>query len=138
MNVVLWIIQGLLALVFLLAGGMKLVVPVEVLMEQVPLPGLLIRFIGAIEVLGAVGLLVPALSRIRPRLVSLTAALLVIEMIVATVFSVVMFGAAQAVLPLVLVLLSAFVAYGRLRLVPHRERAAYRPAGEGQVLTASR
>ena len=57
MNVVLWIVQGLLALLFLFAGGMKLVLPVESLAGPIPLPGLFIRFIGVAEVLGAIGLI---------------------------------------------------------------------------------
>jgi hypothetical protein len=46
MTYVLWIVQGLLALVFLFAGGMKLILPPDVLAKQLPLPGLLVRFIG--------------------------------------------------------------------------------------------
>ena len=120
MTVTLWSMQVLLALLFLLAGAMKLVVPLEVLTEQVPLPGLFVRFIGVIEVLGAVGLILPALLHIRPRLTALAAAGLALEMVIATVFSVVMLGAAAAVLPVVAGLLSAFVAYNRFRLAQDR------------------
>ena len=69
LSVALWIAQGLLALVFLFAGGMKLVVPIEELMAQMPLPltGLFVRFIGVAEVLGALGLILPGVLRIRPR-----------------------------------------------------------------------
>jgi hypothetical protein len=118
--VVLWIIQALLALLFLFAGGMKLVTPIETLIEQIPLPGLLVRFIGVIEVLGALGLILPALLHIRPGLVALAAACLATEMVVATVFSLVTFGVALAVMPFVLVVLSAVVAYGRWQVAPHR------------------
>ena len=52
MNYALWIVQGLLALLFLFAGGMKLVMPIEALTEQTSLPGLVVRFIGVAEVLG--------------------------------------------------------------------------------------
>ena len=61
MTYALWIVQGLLALLFLFAGGMKLVLPIEALTEQMPLPGLFVRFIGVAEVLGAIGLIVPGL-----------------------------------------------------------------------------
>src|SRR2546422_11691793 len=94
MNVVLWIVQVLLALLFLFAGGTKLVLPIEVLTSmgspnQVHLPGLLIRFIGVCEVLGALGLILPGLLRIRPGLAPLAAVGLVIIMIGATVITLV-------------------------------------------------
>ncbi|MBI3939698.1 MAG: DoxX family protein, partial [Acidobacteria bacterium] len=57
MTCVLWIIQGLFALIFLFAGGTKLVLPLEVLTQQMALPGLFVRFIGVAEVLGAIGLI---------------------------------------------------------------------------------
>src|SRR5258708_5488095 len=118
MTVALWILQALLALTFLLAGGMKLVLPIEALVEQIQLPGLLVRFIGVIDVICAVGLFVPGLVRIRPSVTALAAALLAIEMVVATLFSVAAIGAAAAVLPVVMAALSAVVAYGRWRLAP--------------------
>src|SRR5262249_56034038 len=67
-SVLLWGAQGLLALVFLAAGGMKLALPLDVLTAMLPLPGLFVRFIGAAELLGALGLILPALLRIRSRL----------------------------------------------------------------------
>jgi uncharacterized membrane protein YphA (DoxX/SURF4 family) len=68
MTYALWIVQGLLALIFLFTGGMKLVLPVEEMTKQIPLPGLLLWFIGVAEVLGAIGLILPGLLRIRPGL----------------------------------------------------------------------
>ena len=87
MNYALWIVQGLLALLFLFAGGMKLVLPIEALTEQMPLPGLFVRFIGVAEVLGGIGLILPGLLRIRPGLTPLAAVGLVIIMIGATVLT---------------------------------------------------
>src|SRR5437588_11490961 len=74
-SVVLWIVQTVLALLFLFAGVMKLVAPIEVLLAQlaVPLPGLFVRFIGVCEVTGAVGLIFPALLRVNPLLTPLAA-----------------------------------------------------------------
>ena len=120
MTYALWIVQGLLALLFLFAGGMKLVMPIEVLTEQMPLPGLFVRFIGVAEVLGAVGLILPGLLRIRPGLTPLAAAGLVTIMIGATALTLASGEVAMALMPLVVGLLSAFVAYGRWRLAPHR------------------
>jgi len=120
MNCALWIVQGLLALIFLFAGGMKLVLPVEAMTAQMPLPGLFLRFIGVAEVLGAIGLILPGLLRIRPGLTPLAAAGLVIIMIGATVLTLASGAVASALIPLVVGLLSAFVAYGRWRLTPLR------------------
>ena len=120
MTYALWIVQGLLALLFLWAGGMKLVLPVEAMTEQMPLPGLFLRFIGVAEVLGALGLILPGLLRLRPALTPLAAAGLVLIMIGATVLTLATAGGATALIPLVVGLLSAFVACGRWRLAPHR------------------
>ncbi len=127
MTYILWIIQALLALLFLFAGGTKLVLPIEVLTSMgspnaIPLPGLIIRFIGVCEVLGALGLILPGLLRIRPGLTSLAAAGLVIIMIGATALTFAGDGFAMALPPLVVGLLAAFVAYSRWRLSPHRDR----------------
>ena len=127
----LWIVQGLLVLVFLFAGGVKLVLPLEVLTKQMPLPGLFVRFIGVAEVLGAIGLLLPGLLRIRPGLTPLAAAGLVIIMIGATTLTLVGGDLAPALIPLVVGLLSAFVAYGRWRLAPHRGPTGSRTADSG-------
>ncbi len=125
MNIALWIIQVLLAVLFLFAGGTKLVLPIETLTSmgspnQIHLPGLFIRFIGVCEVLGALGLILTGLLRTRPGLTPLAAAGLVIIMIGATVLTFAADGFAMALPPLVVGVLAAFVAYGRRRLAPHR------------------
>ncbi len=113
MTYALWIVQGLLTLIFLFTGSMKLILPLKVLTEQVPLPGLFVRFVGVAEVLGAIGLILPGLLRIRPGLTPLAAAGLVIIMIGATVLTLAIGQGVLALIPLVVGLLSAFVAYGR-------------------------
>jgi uncharacterized membrane protein YphA (DoxX/SURF4 family) len=123
MNIALWIIQVLLALLFLFAGGTKLVLPIDVLTSmgspnQVHLPALLIRFIGVCEVLGALGLLLPGLFRKRTDLTPLAAAGLVVIMIGATVLTIIGDGIALAMPPLIVGLLCAFVAYGRWKVRP--------------------
>lgn len=127
MNYVLWIVQGLLALIFLFTGGTKLILPIEVLTEQTPLPGLFVRFLGVAEVLGAFGLILPGLLRIWPLLTPLAGSGLVIIMTGATVLTlvgVVPVGATMALIPLVIGILSAFVTYGRWRLVPLHGRSS--------------
>jgi len=122
-NVLLWILQVLLAPLFLFSGGTKLVLPIEVLNamgspNQVHLPGLFIRFIGVCEVLGAFGLILPGLFRIKTWLTPLAAAGLTIIVIGATVLTIIGDGIAMALVPLVTTVLAAFVAYGRWQLAP--------------------
>jgi uncharacterized membrane protein YphA (DoxX/SURF4 family) len=127
MTYALWIVQVLLALLFLFAGGTKLVIPPDVLASmgspnQVQLPGLFVRFIGVVEVLGALGLLLPGVLRIKPWLTPLAAAGLVVIMLGAMALTVAADGVASGLVPLVVGLLAAFVAYGRWRLAPHPAR----------------
>jgi hypothetical protein len=119
MTYALWIVQGLLALLFLFAGGMKLVLPLEALTGPIPLPGLFVRFIGVAEVLGALGLILPGLLRMWPSLTPLAAAGLVMIMSGATVFTLMGGDVTSALIPLGVGLLSALIAYGRWRLMPH-------------------
>jgi|SRR5436305_3421052 len=112
---ILWLVQGLLALLFLFAGSMKLIMPVEMMTAQmrVPLPGLFLQFIGIAEVAGALGLILPGLLRIKPGLTKLAAYGLFIIMIGATVVTLLGGDVAPALYPLVVGLLCAVVAYGR-------------------------
>jgi hypothetical protein len=115
MSVTLWTIQGALALLFLFAGGSKLLLPTNVLLAQMalPLPIWFIRFIGVIEVAGALGLILPQLTRIKPGLTPLAACGLALEMVGATIVTVIAMGVAPALMPLIVGLLAVFVAYGR-------------------------
>jgi DoxX-like family len=121
MNGALWIVQGLLAALFLFAGGAKLVLPLDQMAGPVALPGWFLRFLGVAEVLGVLGLVLPGLLRIRPGLTTLAAAGLVIIMIGATVVTLVGGMVGVALMNVVLALLAAFVAYGRWRLAPYRD-----------------
>ena len=114
MTYVLWIVQALLAVLFLFAGSMKIVTPLDVLYQQMPLPlpGVFIRFIGVCEVLGALGLILPGLTRIRPKLTSLAARGLVLIMVGAVMFTPVE-ALETAALPIIIGVLAACVAYGR-------------------------
>ena len=117
MRYVLWIVQALLAIVFLFAGASKFIMSVEEMTRDIHLPGLFLRFIGAVEIVGAIGLILPSLLRIRPGLTPLAAVGLAIIMIGATVISA-PGGVKTALTPFVALLLAAFVAYGRWKLVP--------------------
>ena len=121
LSTLLWVLQVLLALLFLWAGGIKLVLPLEKLAGPVALPGLFLRFIGVVEVLGGIGLILPGLLRIRPGLTPWAAVGLVILMIGAVGITLAGGGSAgMALIPGVTGLLAAFVAYGRWRLAPLR------------------
>jgi len=123
--IVLWSIQGLLALVFGFAGSMKLVMPIDMLVAQMPLPlpGAFVQFIGCCEVLGALGLILPGLLGIRPSLTPLAAAGLTIIMTGATLITLLGGMGAAALLPLILGLLAACVAYGRWQAAPQQRSA---------------
>jgi uncharacterized membrane protein YphA (DoxX/SURF4 family) len=122
LNIGLWIVQVLLAVAFGMAGLMKSTAPIEELAKQMVWPGTMpaamVRFIGVSELLGGLGLLLPSLTRIQPKLTALAAAGLVVVMVLAAGFHVTRseFGA----LPVNFVLggLAAFVAWGRFKKAP--------------------
>ena len=119
MNILLWIIQALLTLLFLFAGVMKFLMPVAEMQKGSPVifPAWFFYFIGVCEILGAIGLILPALLRIKPGLTPLAAAGLCIITLGATVITA-MGSVPMAVTPFVVCLLSFFVAFGRWRLAP--------------------
>ena len=125
MHILLWIVQVLLAVVFAMAGFMKSTQPIDSLVQngmvwagQVPVA--LVRFIGVSELLGAIGLILPAATKIKPSLTLLAALGLLTIMILAMAFHLSR-GEAQA-LPINMVLggLAAFVAWGRTTKAPIR------------------
>ena len=118
-NRLLWTAQILAALLFLFAGAMKFVMPAEQ-MQQGPIvfPLAFLYFIGLCEVLGALGLVLPAATRVHAVLTPLAAAGLTIIMIGATVVSVLSLGALAGIFPAVAGLVTAWIAYGRTRVAP--------------------
>ena len=120
MNILLWIIQILLGLLFLFSGSMKFVMSVAEMKAQTPVvfPGLFFHFIGVCEILGGLGLILPSLLRIKPSLTPLAAAGLAIITAGATVITLMGPMKGMVGLPLVTCLLCIFVAYGRTRLQP--------------------
>ena len=125
-NRLLWTAQILAALLFLFAGSMKFIMPVEK-MQQGPVvfPLAFLYFIGICELAGALGLILPSALRIRTSLTPLAAAGLTIIMAGASAVSVLAMGVGAGIIPAVVGLVTAFIAYGRTHLVairnePHR------------------
>jgi uncharacterized membrane protein YphA (DoxX/SURF4 family) len=125
-NYALWTVQWLLALLFLWAGAVKLVLPPEMFKGPVELPGLFVRFIGVAETLGAIGLILPWLLRIQPVLTPLAAGGLVIIMIGATVITLMGGGGASALIPMTVGILAVTIAYSRGRATPYRLAGNFR------------
>jgi len=120
LGVALWTAQITLAMLFLFAGVMKFVMPVKEMTRDSSLPGSFFHFIGAMEVLGAIGLVLPCLLRISPFLTPVAACGLVIIMAGATVTSIPMGWI--SLLPLFVGVAAAFIAYGRFKLLPIQPR----------------
>ena len=116
-GVAVWIVQILLALLFLFAGVAKLGMPSDKLAAQGPFAADFLRFIGLAEVVGALGLVLPGVLRIYRHLTPLAASGLVIIMIGATVSTLAIGGGAAAVFPFVVGALAAFVVYRHRRAV---------------------
>ena len=126
--VTLWIIQSLLAALFLFGGGYKLIMPVAALTGQLPVPGAFIRLIGVLEVSGALGLILPGILRTHRYLTPLAAAGLAFIMCGAVGVTLVTAGAAAALMPVAVGVLLSGVVYGRRHqlLISNRTMAASR------------
>src|SRR3954471_6233511 len=126
LHVTLWVVQVLLAALFLLVGYTHALAPIEVAVQRAPwaasLPVALVRFIGVVELAGALGLLLPAATRIRPMLTPLAAAGLVTVMLLAIPFHLSRGESGAVILNLALGSLAALVAWGRTRRAPIQPR----------------
>jgi uncharacterized membrane protein YphA (DoxX/SURF4 family) len=125
MNIVLWILQILLALLFLFAGITKLVLPAEVLQSAgsanaIKFSALFLKFIGVLETLGGLGLILPGIFHRQQYLTPLAATGLAIIMIGAVITTIMGDGVSMIFGPLVVGLLCAFVAWGRWKVSPLR------------------
>lgn len=127
LHIGLFITQVLLAAAFLMAGGMKVSAPIEQLQAQMPWVqgsmGGAVRLIGAVEVLGALGLLLPAATRIRPGLTPLAALGLLTVMILAAITHISRGEGSAVGANLILGGLAAFIAWGRAKAAPIAPRA---------------
>lgn len=123
MNKLLWVLQVLLALAFLAHGIMLIAPPPDIAVKMNEfLPRWFQLFLGVAEVLAAVGLTLPGLTRIQPKLVPAAALGVVIVMVSATVLHATRGEYSSAATTFVLLLLAAFVAHGRWKRVPIEAR----------------
>lgn len=125
MKYLVWIVSALLAAAFLVIGGIKVLTPSDALAASANgIPVILLKIAGTAEMLGALGLILPAATRIAPVLTPLAAAGLVATMIGATVANLIIGHYPVAVQTVVLGLLAAFVAWARFTRVPVQPRSA--------------
>jgi uncharacterized membrane protein YphA (DoxX/SURF4 family) len=125
MNIVLWILQVLLALAFAAHGWMMLSPPPEIAVQMnAMLPRWFQLFLGVAEVLAAVGLILPGLTRRLPWLITWAAVGIMIVMVSATVLHVARAEWSSAAITLVLLVMATFVAYMRYRRLPIPARHA--------------
>ena len=121
-NIALWVVQVLLAAMFLMAGATKLTQPMDALATQLPwttaVPELLVRFIGLAEIAGALGLILPSALRIRPRLTVLAALGLVVVMVLASGLHASRGEFGMLPMNAVIAALAGLVAWGRTRKAP--------------------
>jgi hypothetical protein len=125
MNIALWVLQVLLAAAFLAHGLMLLAPPPDIaVLLSASLPRWFWVFLGVAEVLAAVGLTLPGVTRIQPALVVWAAAGIMIVMVSATIWHLVRREFSSALITLLLLAMATFVAYMRLRVLPIRSRRA--------------
>jgi hypothetical protein len=125
MNIVLWILQVLLALAFLAHGWMLLWPPPEIAVQMnASLPRWFQLFLGVAEMLAGVGLTLPGITKIKPWLVVWAAGGIMIVMVSATVWHAVRGEISSAIVTLVLLAMATFVAYMRYRVRPIPSRSA--------------
>ncbi len=119
MNLMLWVVQVLLAVAFFAHGLLFLTPPPEIAVQMnASLPRWFQLFLGVAEVAAAVGLTLPGLTRILPWLVTWAAGGVMIVMVSATVYHLVRSEFSSAAITLLLLAMATWVAYMRHRVLP--------------------
>ena len=125
MNILLWVLQALLAAAFFAHGLLLLMPPPDIAAQMTAeLPRGFWVFLGWAEVAAAIGITLPGATRIQPWLVPLAAAGIMFVMVSATIWHVVRGEISSAIVTLVLLVMSTYVAYMRWRIYPIRPRSA--------------
>ncbi|QKZ14131.1 DoxX family protein [Spirosoma sp. KUDC1026] len=122
LNLTLWIAQLLTAILLLWAGYVKIAKPITELAAMWPWAGevsaTFVRFTGVIDLLGALGLILPAALRIQPRLTPVAAVGIILLMICATVFHLLRGEGANIGFNIGVIVIAAFIAWGRFTKAP--------------------
>ena len=124
MRIAVWIVSGLLAVAFLSIGGIKVMMPIAEMQSPDGPPVMLLKTAGVAEMIGAVGLILPAVTRIQPRLTPIAATALAVTMVGASVTEVILGNYVAVASPTVLGVLSAIVAWARFgpaTIAPRRD-----------------
>lgn len=125
LSIVLWILQALLAALFAAHGWMFVAPPADlVAVMNESMPPALRLFIGVAELLAAIGLILPGITRILPQLTALAAAGLMLVVGSATVFHLSRGEVSSAITTAILFVLVTFVAYGRWAMRPIAPRSS--------------
>lgn len=118
MNVMLWVAQGLLATTFIWAGFMKIVKPEELPFAWVKDNGNLVLITGIVDLLGGLGIILPTLFRIQPKLTVFAAYGIVALMIIASIFHISRGEAKDIGFNIFMALIASFIAWGRQKKAP--------------------
>ena len=122
LHIILWVAQVILGSMFIMTGFMKLSQPIDQLSAMMPwagdVPALLVRFIGTAELLGGLGLILPAALRIKPELTAWAAVGLALVMIFALIFHVSRSEMQAIGMNVILAAIAAFIAWGRFKKAP--------------------
>jgi putative oxidoreductase len=126
MNVLLWVLQVLLAVVFIAHGLLLLMPPRDIAAQMLmSLPRWFWVFLGVAEVAAAIGLTLPGLTRVMPWLVSWAAAGIIVVMISATGYHIIRGEISSAAVTFVLLIMATFLAYERSQVLPIAPRKSH-------------
>ena len=124
MNIVLWVLQVLLALAFFAHGLLFLIPPPDIAVQMnASMPRWFSLFLGVAEILAAIGLILPGVTRILPWLVTWAAVGIMIVMVSATLYHLARSEWSSALVTFLLLAMAAYLAYMRARVMPIRARA---------------
>ncbi|PSL23044.1 DoxX family protein [Chitinophaga ginsengisoli] len=119
LNISLWIAQVFVAAIFIWAATSKLFQPIEKIAAMWPwtgeVPSLMVRLLGVVDLLGGLGLILPSLLRIKPRLTAYTAIAIIALMVCASIFHIARGEAAVIGFNIFMAAIAAFIAWGRLK-----------------------
>jgi putative oxidoreductase len=122
LNITLWIVQGLTAALMLMSAFMKIASPIPELSAKWKwtgeLPQQVVRMLGIVDLLGGIGIILPAILKIKPGLTPLAAVGVVLLMISATVFHISRGESSVIAFNIILMLLASFIAWGRYKKLP--------------------